>query len=68
MHNDITVNIDLGELRVTINAEGVSWNPDIADDICVRAVRAMETLIKLCKREEVLELIPRPTIAEWEDD
>lgn len=42
---DIAVAVQLGNLAVSINAEGVSWNPTIARDMQDRAISMLaETL------------------------
>lgn len=33
---DITMNVGYGDLRCTVIAEGVSWSPDVADDMVKR--------------------------------
>jgi len=37
---EITLSIACGEMQVTLNAEGVSWSPDVASDMVTRAVQA----------------------------
>ncbi len=36
----MTLHICYGDLRVTLNAEGVSWSPDVAADMVARGVAA----------------------------
>jgi len=41
---EITLSISCGEMQVTLNAEGVSWSPDVASDMVARAIQAFREL------------------------
>ena len=64
---DMTMEARIGSLMVCMTAEGQSWNPDVADDMQARVSKGMESLVALCKREEVLHLIAVPNTDDFPD-
>lgn len=44
-HRDMTVTLQLGSLACSWNAEGVSWSPDVADDMAFRTVAMMREML-----------------------
>ena len=42
---DISFAMQLGSIAVSWNAEGVSWSPDVADDLVTRSIYAIKELM-----------------------
>ena len=64
MPREMMIRLSLGEADVLMMAEGVSYNPDIADDMVKKAQESLEKAVKLA----VEVGIPVPDDTRSEDD
>ena len=42
---DMTVTLQLGNLLASFSAEGVSWSPDVADDMTARCIQMLREML-----------------------
>lgn len=66
MPREMMIRLSLGEADVLMMAEGVSYNPDIADDMVKKAQESLEKAVKLAV--EVGIPVPDDTKSDWDDD
>jgi hypothetical protein len=64
MPREMMIRLSLGEADVLMMAEGVSYNPDIADDMVKKAQESLQKAVKLA----VEVGIPVPDDTKSEDD
>lgn len=63
---DIALAIQLGSMAVSINAEGVSWNPTIARDMQDRVVSILRDMLVEANNFGLLQTVTEVTFDEGE--
>lgn len=53
---DISMHVGYGDLRCSIVAEGVSWSPDVADDMLARMARLWDQTLLTAWQYELSEV------------